>query len=590
MRRTMVQPKGVDIQLPAPVGGLNANASGTAMAPTDCYALYNMTPAELGLRVRLGAREHASQIGGAIVSLLPFTGTTAAGSRIFATTSAGIFDITTPTEATPLQAWTPGEPGVVPTDIFSNGGNNYVCTTGGTTAASGDGPTGNGTGIVDGTVIWDYLPPSATQVLTFASASGNAGRGVCHVHVTSAGHFLLYWDEVNGLHVYTESTGLWAAVALGAGATQIAGVNPANLVHGTIFKGRVWHVERDSARLWYMETGSLYGTAQQFSQATKLKAGGSLRGVWNWTYDGGSGLDDRLVTASDGGDVAIWEGTDPSSASLFGMTGVWQVGALPAGRDIATDRGGELLLLTRLGILPLSKLVLGKSIEAQEYETAKISNLFNALMSSRASSLGWSMRLHPEDNTLVVTVPDPGGTGLTQLVMSMSYRSWSLYRDLEMSCTASYSGKLYFGDPDGSVWINEGTVDGVELGATSDYTAIQYAGLSSFQSLGSPRQKQVHIIRPLFAGQSAAPDFDVDARFDLDATELGTVLFTGGDPGGWDSGVWDTAIWGGEYSPTMDVRGAVGMGVNVAIAWRGASVDRTVLASFDIRYEEGGLL
>lgn len=36
------------------------------------------------------------------------------------------------------------------------GGTAYICTTGGTSAAAG-GPSGTGTGIVDGTVVWDYL-------------------------------------------------------------------------------------------------------------------------------------------------------------------------------------------------------------------------------------------------------------------------------------------------------------------------------------------------------------------------------------------------------------------------------------------------
>ena len=38
----------------------------------------------------------------------------------------------------------------------TNGGNTYKCTAAGTTAASG-GPTGTGSGIVDGTVTWNYI-------------------------------------------------------------------------------------------------------------------------------------------------------------------------------------------------------------------------------------------------------------------------------------------------------------------------------------------------------------------------------------------------------------------------------------------------
>jgi len=44
------------------------------------------------------------------------------------------------------------------TQQVNNGGNVYVCTTGGT-SDSGGGPTGTGTGIVDNDVVWDYVGP-----------------------------------------------------------------------------------------------------------------------------------------------------------------------------------------------------------------------------------------------------------------------------------------------------------------------------------------------------------------------------------------------------------------------------------------------
>jgi hypothetical protein len=45
--------------------------------------------------------------------------------------------------------------------LRENGGNIYVCTVAGISAASG-GPSGTGTGIVDGTATWDYVSPKAT--------------------------------------------------------------------------------------------------------------------------------------------------------------------------------------------------------------------------------------------------------------------------------------------------------------------------------------------------------------------------------------------------------------------------------------------
>lgn len=521
--------------IPAAIGGLNAIAPGGELPPSDAFVLYNMIAAEYGLRTRLGSREWCTGLTGAgdnyVRSILPFTGSAANGAqnKLFATTSSGIWDVTSSSA-------------------------------------------------------------SPSSVLSFGITSGRAGHGVCTVHVTAGGHFLLYADEANGLHVYSESAGTWAAVAMGAGGAQISGIDPTSFAFVTIFKGRVWAIPANTADLWYSATGSIYGAYTKFALGTKLKAGGPLVGAWSWTYDGGAGLDDRLVVVSKGGDVPIYAGTDPSTADKFGLVGVWNVGDMPEGRELATDYGGELLLLTRMGILPLSKLVSGKASLESEYATAKISNLFNAAMLSKATTAGWTMRLHPEENALMVTVPEAEGTATTQLMMSLGTRSWSRYRDLPVYSNAVFGGQMYFGTVDGKVCINDGYVDGRPLSDPTAYTPVQYSGIGAFFNLGNGRQKQVQLIRPRFLGQSTAPSFEVAARFDFDITELDPVTPGTGGGSTWDSALWDTGVWGGDYSPSSAVRGACGMGVNVAMAWRGAAVDRTILVGFEVGFTQGGFL
>jgi hypothetical protein len=633
-------------RMPAPIGGLNTIASGMEMPPTDAVQLFNMVRSDNGLRVRLGYREWVTGLTGAgdnyVRSTLPFTGSAANGAqnKVFACTSSGIWDVTS--SGAVVSAWasttayalgagvtassttflakvagTSGStalPSVWATaTVYAlnarvvNDFNVYIATTGGTSDA---GPTGTTAGIADGTVVWNWVSVSSaivdgtvtwrhfpnnvvpTQVLAFASVGGRAGHGVCHVQVTSAGHFLLYWDEVNGLHVYTESTGTWAAVTEGTTAgSQIEGVNPANLVFGTVFKGRVFHVEANTAKLWYTAAGSLYGEANALDLGFKLKAGGPLVGCWNWTYDGGSSLDDALVVVSTGGDVCIYKGTDPASATTFGMDGVFNVGSMPAGRDLATDFSGDLWLATRAGLIPMRQLADGQTISTDAHATAKISSLFNTAMLTKATIAGWTMRLHPEEAAIIVTVPEAEGTATTQLAMSLSGRSWSRLRDLPIYSSNVFDGKMHFGTVDGRVCINDGYRDNVTLADPEGFTAIQYAGLTAFTDLQNPNYKQVQLIRPLFIGQSSTPSYEVAAKYDFDQSELATVSLSGsGGAGAWGTGVWGTFTWGGEYTPSMEVRGAVGMGVNAAIAWRGASADRTILVGFSVGYTEGGFL
>lgn len=531
--RRPAQPTLQSAHWPAPMGGLNAISAGSAMPISDCLRLYNMVPSEYGLRSRLGSREWVTGLTGAadnyVRTLLPFTGSAKNGAndKLFAVTSSGIWNATSSTTSPSLS-------------------------------------------------------------LAFGTTTGDAGYGYSSVMVTAAGHFLLYCDEVNGYHVYTENSGSWAKVTMGGGGTQVSGVDPANFVHVHVHKNRVWFTERDTGNAWYLAAGAVYGAAASLNMGRQFKAGGPLVGLYGWTYDGGAGIDDSLIGISNGGDVVIWQGTDP--ASDFALRGTWQVGPPPAGRDLTASVGGDVWLLTRFGLLPISQLVVGNTFERSQLPTAKVANLFNTSMLSNASKKGWAMRLHPEDNTLLVMVPTGDGLATEQFAYSLTAKAWSQYRDLAIYSSAILGGKLYYGTVDGKVGINDGYIDGITLADPNSYTAVQWALLTSFQNLGNARQKQVQMLRPTFITEGAAPSYNIQAHYRYDFTELDTVTegATSGDV--WDAALWDDAIWAGSYQATQGVTGTSGLGVDVALAVRGTAITRTVLVGTDVFYTQGGYL
>ena len=100
-------------------------------------------------------------------------------------------------------------------ETVSNGGNTYVCTTAGTSAASG-GPTGTGTGITDGTAVWNYSPPklviySGTEPASCATAlSGDTALVTIDLPET----FFTAASGVDSL------AGTWTATASAAGTAS----------------------------------------------------------------------------------------------------------------------------------------------------------------------------------------------------------------------------------------------------------------------------------------------------------------------------------------------------------------------------------
>lgn len=521
-------------RIPAPTGGLNTAASGLTIPPTDCVQAYNLVPAENGLRSRLGSSEWVTGINDEDGLPAPtrsehaFVGS--GTSALFVTTDRGMWQASVSSE----------EP--------------------------------------------DLLFEWPTQ-------GGNAGYGVSTNITTVGGHFLVYCDEVNGTYIYSELGNLWAKVAAGAGPTQIDGADPADFAFCMVFKSRLWFVERGTSSAWYMPIGQIYGTATEFPMGVKMRHGGALVGLWDWTYDGGSGADDSLVVLSTAGDVLVWQGTDPDDALSWGLRGVWYVGKPPAGRLVASDFGGDLVLLTRQGVIPMSRLVVGIPDARAESLTSKIANLFNTFMGSRADERGWAISQHPEDNTLVITIPAGGEATSYQLVQSVASKGWFLYRGLDMRCMAEWEGQLFFGTSDGRVLKNTGYVDGILLADVTAFTPVDWALISAFSDLGSPGQKQVQMLRPLIRTDGAPPSVSLNARYQYDTTELGAVdlaLATTGSV--WDVAVWDADVWGGATLPSAPVRGATGMGSAVAVAIRGTAIARTVLVGIEVVYTSGGFL
>lgn len=120
----------------------------------------------------------------------------------------------------PLPAWATSTAYVVDPsqgglNRVQNGGNHYQCSTGGTSASSGGGPTGTGTAITDGGVTWRYLGPVQTtntaagsQILcTVMRGNESQAATVQPTDNDSGGTYTLITDNE-----YTNFTGSFAGV------------------------------------------------------------------------------------------------------------------------------------------------------------------------------------------------------------------------------------------------------------------------------------------------------------------------------------------------------------------------------------------
>jgi hypothetical protein len=527
-----VQPTAQQVQIPAPVGGLNTAAAGLALPPGDCPYVRNLSAAENGLRSRFGSREWTLSMDGAgdeeVRTVVPVLGS--GSPKLYAATSLGLYDATVATD-------TPDRP-----------------------------------------VDW----PSPGNL---------AGWGSWTNMVSAAGvHTTFYADEENGLYRYSEAGGTWEQVAFGSAPGEIDGVDPGDIVFVRVFAGSLWLVPHDSASAWYLPAGQITGTAVEFPMGVKMPHGGTLVGLWDWTYDGGSGMDDALVAIGSGGDVLVYQGTDPNDASTFGLKGVWYMGPPPAGRRIASSYGGDLLLITRQGVVPMSRLVVGIPDARAESLTFKVSNLINTLMQERGNYRGWQIVQHPEDNALILLVPKQPGGSFLQLVQSPASKGWFIWNGLSMVCAEAFDKQLYFGDDAGRVLINTAYIDEVSLNDPNAFQPVEWSLVTAASEYGAPRQKQVGLIRPVVLTDGATPAVAVTALYGYRTTPPDFPALVNGGAGTWNNATWDVDVWQENAQPAQPVSGAAGMGTAVSIAVSGRAINRTVLVAIDVSYTMGGML
>lgn len=585
--------------LPAPSGGVNAVDPPTVMPASDAISAFNVIGSKLGVRVRLGYEEWVTGLPSDVLTEMPFSGNAATGAddKLFAACSEGIFDVSASTDSPVVDfafAITSGEAGrgmsfvasstgarflvycdeenglhiypaggpwaTVPNETTQlwepnteyepgnrviSGGNVYECDTAGVSSSSG-GPTGIAADIVDGTTRWDFIEAQTPNAIGPSLADQNLGYSG----------------------------------------------DPANFVFGTVWGSRIWFVEKNSTRAWYGDIQALYGTYTSFDFGTRMRHGGPLKALYTWSYDAGAGLESLLVGLSEAGDVVIYGGSDPSSPETFSLRGSWFAGGFPAGRTIATEDAGELLVMTKLGILPASRLITGASIEeANIYITRKISPIIAQLVDSKGDIPGWALHIHPTDNALLALIPEEGEP-TTQWAYSYLTKGWFPCADLPMLSAAVWNGQLFFGTTDGRVCVNQGNLDNVLLSDPNVSSPISWGVLHAYQTLGTARLKRVHMVRPVLLSDSPDSLVTAGARYDFDLTPLNAPSGSAATSGAalWDTAIWDVDLWGGDSFPTARLLGATGLGRAVSVAVRGTSSTETILASTDVMFDVGGLL
>jgi hypothetical protein len=519
--------------VPASTGGINALAPLISMPPQDCIYCDNLMPSEYGMRLRKGYIEWANGLGAEARTILPFEGQT--------------------TDSSANRLWAITENGIYNVSLFN------------TTAP--------------------------VQDQAFSVQGDAAGYGVSTEFTSdSTDRYLFYADEANGLFQYAEETGLWTVPA-------ITGPVVANIAFVMTWKNRIWMVENNSGDAWYLPPNAIAGPATKFTFGSKFTYGGDLRGLWSWTIDGGSGIDDYMIAISHGGDVLAYQGMDVEAAAgnltgEFFLVGSFFIGETPSSRRLTVAYGGELYMLSSYGVTSVRDLLQGSGIvDVSAQPSAKISRFLRQLVQDNTDAHNWSLMIHPADGFLQIITPPPTNTPYLQYNQNLLTKAWGRWSEVPVNCAQTWNGDYFFGTLDGQVYIYDGVLDDTLLDGTLGQP-INFDVLTSFVSPGPHMVfKRVSYIRTIgvLAGTAAINvkavyDYDV-GNFILAPPQLPTAGGSLWDQAIWDDDVWDYGLIGANFPV-----GALGIGRSIAVGMKGSSATRLNVLGWDISYTTGSLM
>jgi len=382
----------------------------------------------------------------------------------------------------------------------------------------------------DSAKIWELQGTPSTVV------TGQTGGYYSTVQFeTTSGSYLFCCNGTNSIQRYNGSA--WLAVT-GISADAITGVTTSTLSHPWVFKNRLFFVQTGTMKAWYLSTAAIAGAALDITMAGVFQRGGSLLFGATWSIDAGDGVDDKCVFVSTLGEVAVYEGSDPSDSTKWALVGRYDLGGIPLGKNAVMRAGGDLLIATTEGLVPLSQAM---TKDPAALSLAAVSTAIQPDWVREAvarQSLPWTIAKWDAQNLAVVALPVVDATTESAcFVVNTETGAWTRFTGWDTRSVVIHDNQIYFGTSAGKVMLgNSGGID-----VATPYVC-RFA--LSFDHFGSPGQhKQLKQARATFR---ASTPFTPKLSSSVDyAQSFPTAPSSAANYSAdvWDTGLWDTALW-----------------------------------------------
>lgn len=477
--------------VPASVGGWDTLSPISKMPPDHAVVLDNWIPRPGYLEIRRGSDVFAPITSSSpCETLMAYNGSTTTNSKLFAAVGSIIYDVTNgSTSNGAVSAWSNG---------FSNGFGTYTQSVTGLTSAR-------------------------LQYVNFSNSSST--------------QYLVVVNGVDHERIYNGSA--WAN-------TSWSGPTAGTIIHIAAHKGRLWLVPVNSTLVYYGGIGAISGTFTPFELGDFMTKGGYVNAVATWSVDTRQTVDDYICFITSRGQVIVYQGTDPSSATTWSLVGVYDLGA-PIGRRCFLRVAGDLFIICVDGVLPMSQMLSTDRAAANRVSlTAMIMDTVRQSVQSYGTNFGWQFISYPASTLAILNIPTATDGSAIQYVMNTLTGAWCRFLGMDAICWETFNDRPYFGKSDGTVWwFDRDSGDGSTPIVATVQSAFNYFNLRG-------RRKRFTMVRPLITTDHKVTP-GVGINVDYGTSGLATAPTFEGTAGSlWDSAIWDTATWPAESVVTTN--------------------------------------
>ena len=305
----------------------------------------------------------------------------------------------------------------------------------------------------------------------------------------------------------------------------------------TLVRSRLWFTAVNRADVFYGGLGAITNELTEFAlSGVEGSQGGSCVKVDSWSRDAGDGMDDFTVFVMSTGEVIIYQG-DP--ATSFSKVGSYK-SSPPLGNRSTVNQGGELIIMTREGYMPLTAIMQGRFGE-EDAVSSKIRDAVAEAVKSSGGNFGFQAIKSPDGKFLIFNVPITTNAVYEQHIINIFNGSWFRFVDRNARVFGIFDNLLYFGGAGRVFQADVGNVDEsrpLDPGDTwgninvnweafnvlwdTDASPVTGKVQQAFSSLNQPSRpvsgghKQVTAVRPLLkVSADTAITFGVLADFNV---------------------------------------------------------------------------